>query len=50
MSQPTRVRRTSKADVTDPWQSWSSTSRYVIIQLAQALPTLAVIWQAFARH
>ena len=33
-----------------PWQSWGSTTRYLIVQLAHAIPTGLLIWLMYIRH
>ena len=34
----------------EPWQSWSSTARYLLVRLAQAVSNAVLVWLAYARH
>jgi hypothetical protein len=34
----------------EPWESWGTTARYVIVRLAQTMPTALLVWQAFVHH
>lgn len=34
----------------EAWQSWASTVRVIMIQLANAMPTAAVIWLIYLRR
>lgn len=34
----------------EPWHAWGSTVRFVIICLAQAMPTTALVWLAYLRR
>jgi hypothetical protein len=36
--------------IQQPWQSWGSTARYLIVRLAQAVPTGLCVWLAYLRH
>jgi hypothetical protein len=33
-----------------PWQSWGSTVRYLIVRIAQGLPSAVLVWLAYVRH
>ena len=33
-----------------PWQAWGLTARYVIVQLAQAVPTALLLWLSYVHH
>jgi len=37
-------------DVPKECQSWGSVARYVIMQLARAVPYALMVWQAYIRH
>ena len=42
--QPAEVRRPDDANTPEPWASWTTTVRYVIVQLAQAIvPVLLLV-------
>jgi hypothetical protein len=32
------------------WQSWASVARYVIVQLASAIPIGLLVWLAYVQH
>jgi hypothetical protein len=34
----------------EPWQSWGTTVRYVVIRLALAVPAIVLVWLAVACH
>ena len=36
-------------DGSEPWRSWPSTLRYVIMQLPVAFPNLVLVWQYLHR-
>jgi len=38
------------ASTPEPWQSWAMTVRYVIVQLAQAIPPVLLLWLAYILH
>jgi hypothetical protein len=33
-----------------PWQSWPLTMRYLLVELAQAVPNLVLVWLAIVHH
>ena len=34
----------------EPWQSWGSTARYLIVRISQAVPSGLLVWLAYVRH
>ena len=50
MSKSTGVQRKERKGKSEPWQSWPSTVRYLLVQVAQAVPNLILVWLAFAHH
>jgi hypothetical protein len=50
MSKSTVVQRREYKDRPKPWQSWPLTVRYLLVQLAQTLPNLVLIWLACVHH
>jgi hypothetical protein len=50
MSKPTGVQRKEDRGRSEQWQSWASTVRYLVVQVAQAVPNLVLIWLALAHH
>jgi hypothetical protein len=34
----------------EPWQSWDTTARYLIIRLGLAIPGIVLVWLAVACH
>jgi hypothetical protein len=50
MAKSTGVQRKETRDGSDPWQSWPSTVRYLLVQVAHAVPNLVLVWLAFVHH
>jgi hypothetical protein len=40
----------SDVSMPEPWQSWDSTVRYVIVQVSHVLPTAVLLWQTCLHH
>ncbi len=39
-----------RTNTPQPWQSWDTTVRCLILRLAQAAPSALLVWQAYARR
>jgi hypothetical protein len=50
MPKSTRMQRRECRDRSEPWLSWPLTVRYLLVQFAQALPNLALVWLACMHH
>jgi len=50
MGKSTRVQRRDIKEEPEPWQSWASTVRYLLVQLAQAAPSLALVLLAIVHR
>ncbi len=46
----TRDQHRPHKPVLEPWQSWESTARYLIVRLSQVVPNAVLVWQAWLRH
>lgn len=50
---PTRIidaQARRHSPTSEPWQTWGSTLRYLIYRLAQATPTVLLLWETCIRH
>jgi hypothetical protein len=50
MSDPTASQVDEHEDAPKECQTWGSVARYVIMQLAQAIPYALLVWQAYLRR
>jgi hypothetical protein len=50
MPKSTDVRRTEQGNTSQPWWSWQLTARYLIVQLAQSVPSGMLVWLAYAHR
>jgi hypothetical protein len=50
MSDSTLAQVDERKDTPKECQTWRSVARYVIMQLARAIPYVPLIWQAYLRH
>jgi hypothetical protein len=50
MSKHTGMLRKEHKGRPEPWQSWPYTARYLLVQFAQAVPDLLLLWLAVVRH
>jgi len=46
-TQSTEVRRRDNPSTPEPWQSWATTVRYVIVQAAQAIAPVLLLLLAY---
>jgi hypothetical protein len=38
------------SDGSEPWRSWPTTVRYLVVRLAQATPSGVLVWLAYLHH
>ena len=50
MSKCTGKRRRGHKAGSEPWRSWASTVRYLMVRLAQAVPCGVLVWLAYMHH
>jgi hypothetical protein len=50
VSESIDVQAGRRSTTPEPWQSWGSTVRYLIIRLGQAIPSAVLLWEAYIRH
>ena len=49
-TESTAVQVDEHKSTSKPWQSWGSTTRYLIVQLANAIPSGLLIWLTYIRR
>ena len=50
MPNDTQVPAEQAKTTPEPWQSWSTTVRYLVIRLGVAIPGVVLVWLAVAGH
>ena len=50
MSKSSRMQRKANNVRPVPWQSWPLVERFFLVQVAQALPNLVLVWLAIVRR
>jgi len=46
----TRVQQDPPGTSSEPWESWGSTARYLIVRLVPVIPNAVLVWEAWLRH
>jgi len=49
-TESTEVEQRAGASAPEPWQAWATTVRYVIVQLAQVIPPVLLLWLTWILH
>jgi hypothetical protein len=50
MPKSTEMRCSEHNNASEPWQSWPLTARYLLVRLAQAVPSAVLLWLAYAHR
>jgi hypothetical protein len=50
MTKSTGMHRKDDNDRSEPWRSWPSTVRYMVVKLAQAAPNGVLVWLAYVHR
>ena len=50
MPKSTEVGHDGHGSLSQPWQTWPMTMRYLLIRFAQAGPNAILVWLAYAQH
>ena len=50
MAKSTEVQPHEYRTTSEPWQSWGSAARYLVVRFAEAVPSGVLVWLAYVHH